>query len=92
MKSAALETYQQRKTEIRQGKFEPADIKNKSRNVLFAERIEDRMPAAKILKSSRNELQRLRYWGKRFGEVAARLIVVKDIETARAELLDGLGA
>jgi integrase len=90
MKSAASEVYKQRKTEIRQGKFQPADIKNKHRNVLFAELIEDRMPAAKILKSSRNEFQRLNYWAKRFGHLAARSIVVKDIEAAKADLLQGI--
>ena len=77
MKSAAIETYHQRKTEIRQGKFEPADIKNKHRNVLFSELIENRMPAARMLRSSRNELQRLQYWKNRFGHLTARSIVVK---------------
>jgi integrase len=90
MKSAASEVYKQRKTEIRQGKFLSADIKNKHRNVLFAELIEDRMPAAKTLKSSRNEFQRLKYWRNRFGHFAARSIVVKDIEIAKVELLEGI--
>ena len=42
-----------------------------------------------MLKSSRNELHRLRYWRERFGNQAARSIFVTDVETAKAELLEG---
>lgn len=35
MRSAAIDVYQQRKTEIRQGKLVPEDVKKKHHNVLF---------------------------------------------------------
>jgi len=59
------------------------------KSVAIAELIEDRLPAAKMLRSSRNELHHLKYWEERFGNQAVRSIVVKDIETAKAELLEG---
>ena len=37
MKSRAITVYQQKKTEVRQGKFEPEDIKRKHPNITVAD-------------------------------------------------------
>src|SRR5262245_25306171 len=59
MRSRALEVYQQRKTEIRLGKFKPQDVKGKHNNAGFVEIVEDRVAVAKGLRSFRDELQHL---------------------------------
>ena len=41
MKAAALTVYQQRKTEVRQGKFEPEDVKGKHQHATVSEIIKD---------------------------------------------------
>jgi site-specific recombinase XerD len=81
--------YQQRKTEIRQGKFVPQDIRKKHQNVLFKELVEDRIPEARLLRSSRNEIHRLEYWKNRFGNQPAESITPEDIEKANLELFEG---
>jgi hypothetical protein len=48
-KSAAVTIYQQRKTEIRLGRFEPEEIKNKHRHVLLSELLDDRLKRATSL-------------------------------------------
>jgi hypothetical protein len=89
LKSQARQIYQQRKTEIRFGRFEPEDIKTKHQNVLFSELIEDRKPAAKMLRSGRNEFKRLSHWQNAFGDRPAKSITAKDVETAKLDLLEG---
>jgi hypothetical protein len=85
IKSRALEIYQQRKTEIRLGRFEPEDVRAKHRNILFLELIEDRQPGAKMLLSARNEFKRLSHWQNAFGDRPAKSITPKDVETAKLE-------
>ncbi len=87
-KSTALGIYQQRKTEIRQGKFEPEDVKGKHRNVLVLDIIQDFLKASEARKrtSIRDIRQRLSYWQSRLGDRPAKSILNSDIEEARLDL------
>src|SRR5262245_57320843 len=88
MKSAALKVYQQRKTEIRQGKFDPEDIKRKHQNATVKEIIEDYLKAYES--SGRRAIKdtklRAGYWSDTWPDRAARSILPNDIEQARLEL------
>jgi integrase len=90
-KSAALSIYQQRKTEIRQGKFDPEDIERKHKNVLVSEIIKDfeKASEARGRKSLDDIRQRLRYWAARLGDRPAKSVLNTDIEDARLDLAQG---
>jgi integrase len=91
MRAAAIHVYQQRKTEIRQGKFDPQDIKRKHQNATVAEVIDDYLKACEAngRKSLGDIRQRVNWWKDRLGERAARSLTGDDIETARLELAQG---
>jgi integrase len=91
MKSTALKVYQQRKTEIRHGKFDPEDIKRKHQNATVADIIEDYLKAceANARRSLRDIQQRGGWWKDRYGQRAANSIIKDDIENARLELARG---
>ena len=88
-KSAALRIYQQRKTEIQQGKFEPEDVKRKHRNATVPEIIDDYLEAYQAggRKAIKDANVRAGYWKEQWFDRAARTILPSDIEKARAELL-----
>jgi integrase len=88
MKSAALRVYQQRKTEIRQGKFEPEDIKRKHHNAPVKEIIEDYLRAYESSgrRAVRDTRFRAGYWSQIWPTRSARSILPNDIEQARLEL------
>jgi hypothetical protein len=94
LKSAAIRIYQQRKTEIRQGKFDPENVLRKHQNVLVSEIIEDFIKAseARNRKSIDDIRQRLNYWETRLGDWPAKSILNSDIEEARLELAQQLVA
>src|SRR5438445_2612209 len=88
MRSAAVKTYQQRKTEIRQGKFEPQDVKRKHQNATVKDIVDDYLKAyegagRRAIKDTRI---RASYWKDIWLERAARSIVPSDVEHARLEL------
>ncbi len=89
MRSAALEIYRQRKEEVRQDKFKPEEVKNKHRNALLSELIDDRLPAVRMLRSARTELARLEFCKRRLGDRPAKSITLKDIEAVKIELKAG---
>ena len=91
LKSAAISIYRQRKTEIRQGKFEPEDIERKHQNVLVSEIIKDfeKASEARGRKSLADIRQRLRYWSDRLGDRPAKSVMNTDIEDARLDLAQG---
>jgi hypothetical protein len=64
MKSAALTIYQQRKREVRHGKFEPEDVKGKHLHATVSEIIKDRLEVSKALKTAHDEETRLEWWRK----------------------------
>lgn len=87
VKSAAVGVYQQRKTEIRQGKFEPEDVRNKNRRpVMVEEIIGDKMEASKVLRGYKADIPRFEFWKAHFEGRAVRSITASDIEKARNEL------
>jgi integrase len=88
MRAAAIQVYQRRKTEIRQGKFEPEDIKRKHKNATVGEVIADYLRACEAngRKSLCDIKQRSNWWKDRLGERAAKSIIGDDIESARLEL------
>jgi integrase len=88
MKSVAEHIYQQRKTEIRLGKFEPDEVKNKHRNSTVVEILDDFILSCKgrQLKTVGGIQQRIAWWNEHFRERAARSITPSDIENARVEL------
>jgi len=88
MRSRAIEVYQQRKTEIRHGRFEPEDVKGKNRQCLVSEIIEDRLKQATTLRDFRNIKQRLSWWEERLGNRPVKSIVAHDVEQARKSLMD----
>jgi integrase len=91
LKSAAINIYQQRKTEIRLGRFEPEDVKRKHVNLLVSEIVEDFIKAseARNRKSIADIRQRLSYWKTRLGDRPAKSIMNSDIEEARLDLASG---
>jgi integrase len=88
LKSAALSIYQQRKTEIRQGKFEPEGVKDKNRRaIMVAEIISDKMTASKgVLKGYKADVPRFEFWKQYFEGRPGRSVTASDIEKARIEL------
>ena len=88
MKSTAISVYQQRKTEIRQSKFEPEDIKRKHQNATVKEIINDYLTASEAAgrKSIRDIKQRSLWWIGKLGDKSAKSIVQADIEKLRLEL------
>ena len=90
MKSRAITVYQQRKTEISQGKSEPEDIKLKHHYILVADVIDAYLEArGKSHKSVRDTHFRLGWWKKHFKGCSAKSITASDIEKARYLLLGG---
>jgi hypothetical protein len=79
LKSTAISIYRQRKTEIRQGKFDPEELR-KHRNPLVSEIIEDFIKAseARNRKSIGDIRQRLSYWETRLGDRLAKSILNSD--------------
>src|SRR4030095_10730314 len=72
-KSAALRIYQQRKTEIQQGKFEPEDVKRKHRNATVPEIIDDYLQAYQAggRKAIKDTKLRAGYWKELWRDRAA---------------------
>src|SRR5688572_27472795 len=68
MKATALTVYQQRKTEVRQGKFEPEDVKGKHQHATVSEIIKDRLEVSKMLKTADDEEARLEWWKEKLGD------------------------
>ncbi|MCI0625454.1 MAG: site-specific integrase [Acidobacteria bacterium] len=87
MKAAALIVYQQRKTEIRQGKFEREDVKRKHQHATVSEIIKDRLEVSKALKAADDEEARLESWKEKLGDRSARGVTPADIEKARREFI-----
>lgn len=87
IKSRAIAIYQQRKTQIRFGKFEPEEVKNKNRRpVSMPEILKDKQEASKSLKGYKADIPRYRFWEEYFEGRTARSVTASDIERARAEL------
>ena len=88
IRSVAIEIYQQRKTEVRLGKFVPEEIRNKHHNATVKEIIDDYLKAYES--SGRKAIQdtkiRAGYWSEVWPNRAARSILPNDIEQARIEL------
>ncbi len=90
MKSAAQVVYQQRKTEIRQGKFQAEDVKRKHQNTTVSQIIDDYLRASESagLRALKDIRIRANYWKVLWQERAARSIIPQDIEAARLNLAD----
>jgi site-specific recombinase XerD len=86
MKSAAVEKYQQRKTEIRLDKFTPEEVKGKHQRASVEEIIDDRLEVAKSLRSLSDDRRQLSWWRAQLGDRPARSIIEKDIEQGKAAL------
>lgn len=89
MRSRANEVYQQRKTEIRQKKFDPEDVERKHRRSTVSEIIDDRLQAASGLKTYDDESSRLEWWRGRIGNLRAKSVRPQDIEVCRRVLIEG---
>src|SRR5262245_6437644 len=81
LRSSAVEIYQQRKTEIRHGKFEPDNIRRQTHNL--AEILEDRRTHVKGLRSIQDENLRIDFWIRELGEKSVRTVRPGDIEAVR---------
>ena len=79
---AAVGSYEQRKTEIRLGKFTPEDVTGKHRNVLFSELIKDRLEVAQELKGYKMEILYLKWWLNELGDIPAEAVRFQDIQKA----------
>src|SRR5262245_48442979 len=88
LRSAAMEIYRQRKEEVRYGKFTPDEVRQKHVNSTVSEIIDDRLKVAKGLKTYDDESSRLEWWRGRLGELPAKSIRAKEIETCRGELIE----
>ena len=83
---AAVGRYEQRKTEVRLGRFDPENVAGKHRHVLFSELVKDRMEATQELASCVAEKNRLRWWVQRFKDMPADSITFQDIQKSLVEL------
>lgn len=81
LRSRAIEVYQQRKTEIRHGKFEPDNIRRRSHNL--REILEDRRQNVKGLRSFQDENHRIDFWIQELGERPVRTARSGEIEAVR---------
>jgi integrase len=88
LRSAATAIREQRKTEVRQGRFDPDHVKGKHRNVIVSELIDDFLLAleARGRRDLRNPKQRLAWWRQQYGDTSARAITPGDLEQARLKL------
>jgi integrase len=88
LRSAAIAVREQRKTEVRQGRFDPDHVKGKHRNVTVSELIDDFLLAleARGHRDLRNPKQRLAWWRRQYGDTSARAITPGDLEQARLKL------
>ncbi len=88
LRSAAVNVYQQRKTEIRQGRFEPEEVKWKHQNATVAQIIDDFLVSceARKIRTLGGCKQRLAWWREYLGDRAAKSIGPSDIEAARLKL------
>jgi integrase len=88
LRSMALNVYQQRKTEIRQGRFEPEEVKRKHQNATVGQIIDDFLVSceARKIRTLEGCRQRLSWWREQLGERAAKSIGASDIEVARLKL------
>ena len=83
---AAVGSYEQRKTEVRLGRFDPEDVVGKHRHVLFNELVKDRMEASEELASYPMEKNRLGWWLQKFRDMPADSIAFQDIQKSLVEL------
>jgi len=83
---AAVGSYEQRKTEVRLGRFDPEDVVGKHRNILFSELVKDRMEASEELASYPMERNRLEWWVQKFKDMPADSIAFQDIQKCLVEL------
>ncbi len=83
-RQTAIQIYQQRKTEVRQGKFRLEDVKRKNKSM--AEVIRDRLEQARSLKSYAGQVTFLSFWLKEFGDKPVRSVLPGDIEARRRQL------
>ena len=88
LRSAAIAIREQRKTEVRHGRFDPDHVKGKHRNVTVSELIDDFLLAleARGRRDLRNPKQRLAWWRQQYGDTSARAITPGDLEQARLKL------
>src|SRR5262249_12300052 len=88
LRSAALNVYQQRKTQIRQGRFEPEEVKWKHQNATVGQIIDDFLVSceARHIRTLEGCRQRLSWWRENLGDKAAKAIGASDIEAARLKL------
>ena len=91
MKSAAVEKYHQRKTDVRLEKFIPEEVKGKHRRATVAEVIKDYIEAgeARKLKAIEDVRQRLGWFKDQIGDLPARSLTANDLETCRKKLSAG---
>jgi integrase len=90
MRSAAIGVYQQRKTEVRQDKFKPEEVRNKHRRASVTEIINDYLEASEKKHRSIGDTRiRAAWWKKLYGDRAARSITALDVELSRKLLSEG---
>jgi Phage integrase family len=89
MKSTAISVYQQKRTEVREGRFQPPAIKRCSCTVneLLDDYLESCM--ARQIRDPRILSGRLRIWREAIGKKSARMVSVGDIESALLKYANG---
>jgi len=91
MKSAALATYAQRKTEVRMEKFLPEEVHGKHQRATVGEIIDDYIEAgeARQLKAIDGVRQRLGWFKQQIGGLPARGLTLNDLEGCRRRPFQG---
>ena len=84
--TAAVARYEQRKTEVRLGRFEPKDVTDKHKNVLLSDLIKDRLEAAQELKAYKMEILYLKWWLNELGDIPTEAVKFQNIQKGLVEL------